>query len=386
MSKEKAGAKDKNFKKNGVSKGVAIFLAVLFVLFAVLGIIGFNVWRVLFNPRLVKEALTQEVTSTDIVPSALELFSEWRAKQRVQNNESLSGVNEPDIVLLLSFMKAEDWKQVKELLVTDELVTHIVSTSVDGVYLWIDSDDVWPDIRWDMTKFKERLVGQNGEDAIMIAYNKLPPATDEQIADFEHRLSQVPEGVEVLYNLAQFPEPWTQDQVGDYIDALSDANENIPADFEFSKEFGQTSSQQASLQTKALLRTIRFIAIALWVLALILLALILGLKVRSWKDLGKFVGIPLIIVGVIAVAIALICQPIVINMISNNLLAGASDFAKTELTGSLRTLSALFFKPLLWQGVVIGGLGIVFVILMAVIKKKTKPGASMQAEAGVSQQ
>ncbi len=386
MSKEKAGAKNKTFKKDGVSNGVAIFLAVMFVLFAVLGIIGFNVWRVLFNPRLVKEALVQEVTSTDIVPGTLELFSEWRAKKRVENNESLSGVNEPDIVLLLSYMKAEDWKQVKELLVTDEFVVHIISTSVDGVYLWIDSDDIWPDIHWDMTQFKQRLVGQNGEDAIMIAYNKLPPATDEQIADFKHRLSQVPEGVEVLYNLAQFPEPWTQDQVGDYIDSLNDANENIPADFEFSKEFGQTSSQQASMQAKAMLRTIRFVAIALWVLALILLALILGLKVRSWKTLGKFVGIPLIIVGAIAVAIALICQPIVINMISNNLLSGASDFAKTELTGSFRTLSALFFRPLLWQGIVIGALGILFVILMAVIKKKANPEAAAQPQADVPMQ
>jgi hypothetical protein len=363
-------------KPFGISNGLAIFLAILFVLFSILGLIGFNIWRVLFNPRLVKDTLTQEVMSTEIVPSTLEVFSEWRAKQRVENSESLSGVNEPDIVLLLSFLKVEDWQEIEKLLVTDEFVVHLVSTSVDGLYLWIDSDDTWPAINWDMRQLKERMVGKEGEDAIMIAYSRMPEATDEQIADFKHRLSQVPEGVEVLYNLAQFPDPWYDDQVADYMDALQDANDNIPADFEFSKEFGMKSEKQSMdpLMVKNLLRIIRFAAIAFWIIALILLLLIIWLKVRSRNTLGRFIGIPMLISGAIVVAIALVGKWLIISAVINSLLSTTSDFARLEITNSLTRLSSIFFQPLLIQGAVVGGIGIALIVIM-LIKRRKEPDA-----------
>ena len=388
-------APEKQKKGFEAPKAVAVILAVLLALFTVVGLIGFNVWRVLFNPPLVKQTLTDEVVSTDLVPATLEVFSEWRAEQRVENKESLSGVNEPDIVLLMSFMKAEEWKEIKELLVTDEFVVDIVSGSVDGLYAWIDSEDIWPDINWDMALLKQRMAGQEGEDAIMVAYLTLPEATEEDIADFQHRLSQVPEGVEVLYNLCQFPSiwhgnevSWHDDQVADYIDALDSANDNIPAIFNFSQEFGGASfedvnNQEASLvMAKSLLRTVRFIAIAGWIFALVLLALILIFKVRSKKSLGKYIGIPLIIGGVIAVVIALVGQMVIIQAVTNSMLSATSDFARLEITNSLQRLASLFFQPLLIQGAVLGGIGLVMIVLMF-IKRSAKVPVDKGPEAPV---
>lgn len=353
-------------------KAVAIILAILLCLFTVIGLLCFNVWRILFNPPLVKQVLTYEVVTSDLVPATLEVFSKWRAEQRVNNKESLSGVNEPDIVLLLSFLEAEDWRQIKQLLVTDEFVTAIISSSVDGLYAWIDSPDPAPDINWDMGLFKERMVGQQGVDAIMVAYLKLPIATPADIADFEHRLSQVPAGVEVLYNLCQFPDPWHDDQVEDYVDSLKDANNNIPAIFNFSKEFGQLSSgESASLPAiKNMLRTVRLIALSGWIFALVLLALILLLKVRSRRSLGKYVGIPLIIGGALTVAIALAGQLLLVQGISSRLLSGVSEFARAEISGSLERLASLFFQPLLIQGAVLAGIGLILIVIMLTKRKK----------------
>ncbi|MBT3319845.1 MAG: hypothetical protein HN948_06515 [Clostridia bacterium] len=380
MKKQKKAADGTQAAKKpfSISNGLAIFLAILFVFFSIFGLIGFNIWRVLFNPQLVKQTLTQEVTQTQLVPSALELFSEGRAQQRVENSESLSGVTEPDIVLLLSFMKAEDWQEVRQLLVTDEFVVHLISTSVDGLYLWIDSEDEWPAINWDMRLLKERMVGQEGIDAVMVAYSKMPEATDEQIADFKHRLSQVPEGVEVLYNLAQFPDPWFDDQVADYVDALQDANDNIPADFDFSKEFGLGSSEQSMdpLVVKNILRIVRFAAIAFWVIALILLILILSLKVRSRNTLGRFVGIPMLIIGAIVVAIAIVGKWAIMSAVAGSLLSMTSDFARLEITNSVARLTALFFQPLLIQGAVVGAIGIILIVIMLIRRRKGKGASS----------
>ena len=378
--KKKAQAVAKQKKGFEAPKAVAVILAILLALFTVIGLICFNVWRVLFNPPLVKKTLTHEVVSTDIVPATLEVFSEWRAEQRVKNNESLSGVNEPDIVLLLSFMKADEWREMKELLVTEELVVNIVSASVDGLYAWIDSDAVWPDINWDMQLFKERLKAQEGVDAIMVAYLTLPDATEEQIADFKHRLSQVPPGVEVLYNLAQFPDPWRDDQIADYVDALENVDDNIPAVFSFSKELGGFAPEQEAnlVMVKNLLRLVRYIAIPGWIVPLVLLALILIFKVRSLRSLGKYVGIPLFIGGAATLTIALVGQPIVIKMITNVLLSAVSDFARAEIANSLQHLASLFFKPLLIQGAVAAGAGLIMIVLIF-IKKSDKAPVEKQA-------
>ena len=359
-------------KRKGIPNPPAVILAILFVIVAIVGLIGFNIWRIMFNPQLVKDTLTDEVVSTDLVPASLELFSESRAQQRVDNNESLSGVNEPDVVLLISFMNGEDWREVKDLLIADEFIVHLVSSSVDGVYRWIDSSETWPNIMWDMTMLKERMGAQTGEDAIMVAYNKLPPATEEQIADFKHRLSQVPEGVEVLYNLAQFPNPWYEDQVGDYVDALKDANNNIPVDFNFTEEFGMESGEDAAdpTPTKNLLRLVRTLALVSWIVALVLLALLFVLKVRSRNSLGKFIGIPLLISGAIAVIIALVAQPLIIRAVSGTMLASTSDFARLEITNSLTRLTNLFFQPLLIQGAVIAGIGIILIVIMLIKRGK----------------
>jgi hypothetical protein len=365
-------APEKDKKSSGWSTALAIILAVLFVFFAVIGLIGFNVWRVLFNPALVKQTLTTEVVSSELVPASLEVFSEWRAEQRVANSESLSGVNEPDIVLLISYLKAEDWRQIKQLLVTDDFVTHLISVSVDGLYAWLDSNDLWPAINWDMTPLKTHMAGQEGIDAIMIAYSALPVCGEAEISDLKQRMSKVPPGVEVLYNLCQFPDPWHEDQVGDYVDALKGVNDNIPVLFNFSEELGRSSSDQtmnlASLKSQ--LRLVRFVAQAGWVIALLLLALILAIKVRSRRSLGQFVGIPLVISGGLAVLIAVGGQTAIIQVVAKSLQAATSDFARQEIGNSIRHLTSLFFQPLLIQGIILAVVGIVLIMVMFLKRQK----------------
>lgn len=359
--------------KKKTRSGLFVTLAILLGLFIVIGLLSFNAWRVLFNPSLVKESLTEEFITSELVPATLEVFSTWRAKQRFENKESLSGVNEPDIVLLVSFMKAAEWREVKELLITDDFIINTVSSSVDGLYAWIDSKDIWPDINWDMELVKQRLSGQEGRDAVLIAYHALPEATDEDIADFKHRLSQVPPGVEILYNLCQFPDKWNgkkvdwrEDQIADYMDALASVNDNLPAIFNFSTEFGQSASEENLILVKTFLRAIRITALAGGLLVVALIALIAGLKVRSRKALGKYVGIPLLAGGALVVLLALIGRPGIIAAVKGVLLSAVSDYARLEISNSLTRLMSVYFLPLLIQGAVIAGIGLLLLLLMLI--------------------
>jgi hypothetical protein len=360
-------------KASGCLNALAIIVTIVFVFFAVLGLIGFNIWRVLFNPTLVKHTLTTEIVSSDLAPSLLELFSGWRAEQRVANNESLSGVGEPDVVLLISYVNLDGWREIKQLLVTDEFVTHLISVSVDGFYNWLDSDDLWPNITWDMTPLKERMSGQAGIDAIMVAYSALPACTETQLADFQTRLSKVPPGVEVLYNLCQFPVPWHEDQVNDYVEALKSANENIPVRFNVSEEFGGSSSGGALglAVAKSELKLVRLIARWGWLISILFLLIILGIRVRSLRSLGQFAGIPLFISGALAILFAWGGQAIIILLVTRSLLAAVSDLIRQEVGSSLKHLTAIFFQPLIIQGCILAGVGMVLIVLIFIKKGKT---------------
>jgi len=361
---------------SGTARGLALVLAVLFVILALIGLVGYDFWRVLFNPTLVKEVLTDEVVHSDLVPAVLEAFSEGRAQQRVEKGEALSGVDEPDIVLLMSYINADGWRTIRGIMLTDEFLTHLVSVGVDGVYRWIDSADQWPQVVWDMTLLKTRLVGEEGEEAIMVAYGAMPECTQAEIDDFTARLAAVPPGVEVLYNLCQFPEPWQEDQVSDYVNALIDVNQNLPEQYNFSQMLAEKSISNVANpeMLKSQLRTMRALARWGWLAAILLLALVAALAVRTFKSLGEFIGIPFVAVGLLALAVKFGMQAGLSAFFGGSLLASISPLLRQEVERSLMHLTSEIFQPLLLQGIVFLVVGIGLIVLTIV--KGRKPAAA----------
>ncbi|MFZ5879075.1 MAG: hypothetical protein ACOY0R_06880 [Chloroflexota bacterium] len=357
---------------HAAARAAAAILAIFFVITALAGLIGFDIWRVVFNPTLVKQALTAEIVSSDVAPAVLQLFSEQRARQRVESGEALSGVSEPDIVLLISYVDADGWRKIKQLMLSDEFVTHLVSVSVDSLYQWIDSDAPWPSLTWDMTPLKERVAGEQGQQAIQVAYLSMPVCTDAEIADLKKRLAEMPPGVEVLYNLCQFPDPWHEDQVSDYRNSLIDINQNVPTQYNFGEMLTQNPSANPTA-IKAQLRLVRSIGQWGWAAALALLLAIAGLAVRSPRSLGKFIGIPLFITGITAALVAWRGQASIINFFTSTMLAQTSPFVREEVERSLARLTGLFFQPLLIEGIVLTVIGMGLVALIFVHRQKERP-------------
>ncbi len=373
----------KHQKQPGGTIFLLVVLSVLLVLTSLVAVFGYDVWRVAFNPPLVKQMLADEILNSPLVPRVLEDMSVRRAQERVESGESLSGVNEPDIQLLLSYVGYEEWVEIKELIITEDFVTHLVSVSVDGMYTWIGSDEPVPLFVWDMRELKERLVGQQGEDAIMIAYEQMPECTPEEVADFTSRLAAMPPGVEVLYNLCQFPEPWEEDQIDDYIHSLIDINQNIPDDYDFNQMLGSGMLSGGSLAAvKIFLLMVRFVGHWGWIIPLVLLLLILVIGVRSWDNLGRWLGIPLLISGALIVGTVLLVKPPLLAMLTNAISKQMTDLLREEVQASFTRLSDHIFQPILLQGAIILGVGVLLVILMIIVNsaRRKKAKASVPAE------
>ncbi len=358
------------------SKGktvLLVILSILFVISSLITLISYDIWRVVFNPPLIKELLTEELLESDLAPRVLEDISVRRAQERVEKGEALSGVDEPDIELLLSFVDFGSWKNIRELIIVDDFIRHLISVSVDGIYAWIDSPDELPAFVWEMDPLKERLIGNRGEEAVMIAYALLPECTDEEIDDFLSRLAAMPPGVEVLYNLCQFPDPWREDQVDDYIHALLDVNENIPPEYDFNLLLGNNlSGSQLPAMVKTALRTFNFLGRWGWIIPLVLAGLIAAIGVRSLKTAGKWLGIPLLIIGVLVLVFAFLTQGVILPAIAQRLGSEFSPLLRTELAASFKRLYKHFYQPMLIEGAIISGIGVILIVLMVVLKKKPK--------------
>jgi|GEM_PF-410545 len=366
-------AKPKRKHKPVILVILLVLVAILFVLTSVLAVVGYDVWRVAFNPPLVKQMLVDEFVDSALVPRVLEDISLRRAQERIEKGESLSGVNEPDIILLISYVDFEQWSQMKDLIVTDEFITHLISVSVDGIYAWLDSPDPVPQFVWEMDNLKTRLVGQEGEDAIMIAYGSLPECTEDEIADFESRLAAMPPGVEILYNLCQFPRPYREDQIDDYKHALVDVNQNIPAEYNFSQMLGNgAAASGGSTLVKTALRAARVLGQWAWVVPLVTLGLIAAIGVRSLEDAGRWLGIPLVISGGLVVGGTFLSRATLLNMIYARFSANISTLLQAEVRNSFYRLSGYVFQPMLIQGAVILGIGTLLIVAWAVWGRKKK--------------
>ena len=347
-----------------------IILSIVLILTTVLTVIGYDIWRVAFDPALVKGMLADEFVDSPLIPRVLENVSQRRAQQRIDSGESLSGVDEPDIMLLISFVDFEDWSEMRKLIVTDAFITHLISVSVDSFYDWLDSSDPSPQFMWEMQDLKDNLTGQPGEDAIMIAYNALPECTDEEIAEFESRLAAMPPGVEVLYNLCQFPEPHREDQIDDYVHALVDVNQNVPEVYDFTQMLGGEQSEGFMMAAKVLLRAFRTLGMFLWAVPLLVLVLVGAIGVRSWGDAGGWLGVPLLLSGGLVVGGTYLSRAAMLNGLYSRFGENISPLLQTELKRSFFTLSGYVFQPMLIQGAIIAGLGLVLIVLGVVLGKK----------------
>ena len=379
--KDEIPEKKENHHNSQPNKGLLVLISILFVISLLLTVSGFDLYRVMFDSTRVKDLLFSEIRETNLVPAVLENFSLKRANERIATGEALSGVSEPDIPLLLSFMQMEDWIRIRDLLLEDEFVSHLVSVSVDGTYAWIDSKDLIPQIVWRMDPLKEALVGEPGRQSIMVGYDSLPQCTEEQMADFTARLAASPPGVEVLYNLCAFPPPWEDDQIDDYTNALIDVNNNIPIEYSFSSmlENNQVVSTKSVALLKSLLKGIRFFGQWGWVVTLLLLGLIILVTRRSFKRMCGWIGVPLVVSGGVLLVQYLLSKGLIYQWLMGLILSQTSDMVRQEVAASLTRLAAEVNRPLLLQLLIILILGIGLLVLRKVVKGKQESGSLEQS-------
>jgi hypothetical protein len=365
----------------GCAKVFAFLLALVLVVIMPLALLAFDMYRVVFNPPLMKRVLADEVVKHDLIPIALEWFSDRRAQERIASGEALAGADEPDIVLLMSFMDRQDWNEVKAEVLPAEILEEWVGVTVDGTYAWIDSDYRVPQITWDLTIFKVRVNTEHGLNAILIAYDNLPPCTQAEVDDFVARAkAAAPE--DAPYNLCVFPDPWHDDQFNDYVNAVKDVVKNIPDQLALTDELAQNVPDEPGVGPTAIkqeLRIMRLVAQWAWLLPLILLALIfLMVRIRSLQSLSRWWGLPLLAGGFLTLLPAIVYNLVITNLLASGPLSEVPELIQQEAIRAVVRLAGEIFQPMLIQAAVIVLVAIVLIALHRMASRK-KPAPAKSA-------
>ncbi|MBM3131142.1 MAG: hypothetical protein FJ009_21275 [Chloroflexi bacterium] len=285
-------------------KFIAFLLVLFFVFTLPIALLMFNVGRVIFDAPLVKRVVTREVTESDLIPATLRWFAQRRAQERVLTGEAKTAITEPDTLKALQFPTLDNWRQIKSIVLPNRFLETWVSVTLDGVYAWIDTKDPLPNVVLDLKPWKDYNRSPYGHQAIQIVYGSLPPCQQADIDDFLKRLKAAPR---------MFPAPWRADQNQDYLDERDKIIDTAPNFFALTQELSRVEKQSGvgAENIKQQIRLFRTLAQFSIIVPFVVLLLLVLLAWRSRFDFARWLGVPMLVGGILSLLPTLVYQPIV---------------------------------------------------------------------------
>lgn len=360
-------------------KFLAFLLVLLFVVTLPLALLSFNVGRVLFDAPLVKRVVTKEVTQSDLIPVTLRWFAQRRAQERVLTGEAQTAIREPDALKAIEFVSVETWRKIRLEVMPNNFLEDWTAVTIDGMYGWLDTKDPLPNIVIDLRDWKKYARSEHGWKAIQMVYDSLPPCQQADIDDFLKRLAAAAPGQEVLYNLytpCMFPDPWKPDQNQDYLDGRDEIIDNAADRFFLTQELSRVEKQTGvgaeSIKQQILL--IRTAANLSLIVPLVMLGLLAVLALRSRMDLARWLGLPIVVGGVLALLPTLVYQPIIGNLLTLGPLSEVPAQVRAEFARSFGVLLSEAFNPMMLEAIAIIVVGLVIVVVG--ITRKPKPAGA----------
>lgn len=349
---------------NAVLKFLALICAGLLVVVLPLALTLYNGGEVMFSRQVLENITTTVMVDSEFTPGALEFITNQRAEEISRGMEEEQKGEDLNLFFLIEGMDIEDWRNIHQELLTDEILGGWIRTTYAGLFDWLDTEEQLPEIQWDMQPLIERMQGPAGERVVNTFYNSLPDCTDLEMEEMQTGEGDpLPKAqmVQYLCKLSTFPH---QEQITVYREVFQLAIERVPPAYDFTQGviIGQSGGLKP-LAAKRQLRAYRRNTDLALLLPLGLLFSILVLGVRSLTGLGQWWGIPLTGGCLIAFLTSLLFRPLWTGLLSENMpeVVPATSVLYHELISGSALLVSRVFSPLRWQSflLLLVGLGLV---------------------------
>jgi hypothetical protein len=342
--------------------GFLVTLSLLFILSNVLLVFSFHIQRVLFNPETLTKSINDQLVTDRFVQKTT--FSSLQSTDQ-SNGQTL------DVGSLVSAMSPENRAIVQQLLFPDIFLYGLVSSSVDAFLLWAESDTASLQFTWDMTPLKNRLAGEEGREALRIATSSLPECTSEEMNQILSQIMVNPSAPITVNRLCQFVEPYKEQQLIILNTSLLAINDDISPTYVVTPIQDGTAGAASFELFRDGLNFAVFYGRWGWMISLFLLILIMLIGVRSMDTTSIWVGIPLIISGMLVLALTVVSRGWVLFRLTSMISESIAPAISSIINGSLATLSDSILQPMLIHGILMLGVGgVLFAILM--LKKMTR--------------
>lgn len=264
----------------------AVGLATVFVVTLPLAVIGFSLARVAFSP----ERLTVLVTETIVESGGLRrlMLESLTAGTEAGDAEAESGL---DLGEALSFLSPQERDYLGEQLTPPGWGEEQLHALLGGLFAWIDNDRAGPELAVDVTALKVSLLGGGAAELVETMVDSWPPCSLEEVAQM---------GVETLLGEGEFilcepPEPLRTGLVGVLNVSVAVSLRALPDRISLGGPAARQAATPEAMEAKGRIRALRLLAEWGWLLSVALLALVLALVVRSWRSLGLWWGVPLLL-------------------------------------------------------------------------------------------
>jgi hypothetical protein len=332
------------------SRAVAVLLAVAFAVTLPLSLVAFNIGRVAFSPERMTALLLETIDETGGLRQMV-----------IESLTSEPGTADPgglDLAAALEFLTPQERDYLGEQLTPPGWAKAQLGALVAGVYEWIDNDRARPSFVIDITDLKVALLAGGASDLVETVIDSWPPCSVEEIAGM---------GVGALLGeqslkLCEPSEPWRSGLVGLINSSIALSLRALPDQI----SLGGSDSAPAApevMQAKERLRQARFLAGWSWLLSPVILGLVMALVIRSWRSLGLWWGIPLL-VGALMTLATIVGVRVAVEGFARSALGDAAMPA--WIGGMIQTLitamMAVVFRRVALQAGVLLALGLVVLV------------------------
>jgi hypothetical protein len=149
---------------DAISKFIAFILAGILIVALPISLLLNDLGDVVFDQEKIEGIAEDVIVNSEIVPAALEFITNRRAEQistKIENTDRPEG-RELNLYNLIASMEDEDWISFQNALLADDVIGGWVVDTIGGFFNWLNSDDPFPNIRWDMKPLLRKMGGQEG--------------------------------------------------------------------------------------------------------------------------------------------------------------------------------------------------------------------------------
>ena len=299
---------------------LAGFFAILFIITALISLLLINAERHFVDPELYKRVLLEErvydslpqLLSTQI--SAGMTYNPCAEDPSACEGEDVSEGDEGGPPDYFKNMDAEQWELLLEEILSANWLQAQTESVIDQLFVFLDSDDPTPNITISLADIKSRLMGRNGVETVLKIFEAQPTCTQDQPREITNSFESDGSGAELLS--CRPPQDLLDQYLTTMEETLNEVIKSLPDEVALGENFmdsdldEEIETDEYEIQVGKTLRRVRTYMRLSPIVPVGFLLLIAVFGVRSYRELLRWWGIPLLLTSLIALVFSILSMPI----------------------------------------------------------------------------